>query len=645
LTIGVLSRVLELADRETPGPKLPDWHILPLIELLGQALGQGAKTRAVTAAYDKLLNFWSSEFEILMETPIEELREEAGSLVALGVERMRAGDVTARGGYDGLYGTIEVLSERDRDEAHGQGFLFPTQPRRGRPAGSTARPKAQAPRDSQPAVVRRKKEPQGILADLSLEQKAAVTAEAPSLAVVAGPGAGKTLVLVRRAAFQSRRLSLPSERLLLTTYTKKAAETLAERLADPSLALVFPEKATVKTLHALAYGLAKQAWPDWELAPPEFVEKILKTQAAGQNISPARLGLAIGHFKNAGRFPKGSDHETLEGLAQGYQAALAENRLWDYDDLIITALKEPPGEWGLVLADELQDFSALQLDFLLRQAQRAPLTVIGDPDQSVYGFRGARAEIFADLAFKRPELTTMELTGNYRSNAHICQLAEVARPSPRGDGPPRRCVFPGPSRKIARLTFPDSRQEARFVAHRLRESLGVLDLGQDGRASRERDAIPNLSLGETAIVFRWRSQAQEIAHALDEEGLAWQLAGEEEVTAADGLDFKADKVSLLTIHAAKGLEFRLVFLVGLEEGLFPEIRDNGREPLDEREEARLFYVALTRARERLYLTRAMKRRHFGRLLSGQPSPFWSLLDRYCLDRHIARSREKTASLF
>ncbi|MDR1576785.1 MAG: UvrD-helicase domain-containing protein [Deltaproteobacteria bacterium] len=639
LTIGVLNRVLELADRTEPVQTLPDWHILPLPELLSQVLGQGVATRAVAETYEKLLRIWPSEFSILMDTPLEELRNEAGQLIALGVERMRSGDVFAQGGYDGQFGTIEVLNERDREQARGQGHLFsPPLRRRGRPSLKPVI--ALKPRPT--VVVRRKKEPLGILTDLSPEQKNAVIAEAPSLAVVAGPGSGKTLTLIRRAAFQIRRLGLEPNQVLLTTYTKKAAETLSERLADPQLGLANPERIVVRTLHALAYSILTKSQPDWRLAPEEYLEKILQTQASTKVLTPNRLGQAISFWKNTGFFPNDlADHPEIEALARGYQASLADQRYWDFDDLIIEALKEPPGDWGLVLADEIQDFSATQRDFLLKQAQGQPLTVIGDPDQSVYGFRGARVAIFQDLRVARPDLLTLELTANYRSTSHICQLAEAARPGPK-DLKPRRCAFAGPSRKIARLTFPTPWEEARFVASRLRECLGVMDLSE-GRASRDLEAIPNLSLGEVAVIFRWRTQAQELKKALDEAGLAWQLAGEEELTSADNLDFKADKISLLTIHAAKGLEFRLVFVVGLEEGLFPEIRDQG-PPLDEAEEARLFYVALTRARERLYLSRSIHRRHYGRLLSGQPSPFWGKLNRFCLDRYCS-ARKIEPSLF
>ena len=83
---------------------------------------------------------------------------------------------------------------------------------------------------------------------------------------------------------------------------------------------------------------------------------------------------------------------------------------------------------------------------------------------------------------------------------------------------------------------------------------------------------------------------------------------------------RAEKVSLMTMHAAKGLEFPVVFIAGCEKDLIP-LRRHGAEPADPAEERRLFYVAMTRAMERLYLTRAKKRSVYGELLSRSPSPF------------------------
>ncbi|KYF66311.1 hypothetical protein BE15_33525 [Sorangium cellulosum] len=88
----------------------------------------------------------------------------------------------------------------------------------------------------------------------------------------------------------------------------------------------------------------------------------------------------------------------------------------------------------------------------------------------------------------------------------------------------------------------------------------------------------------------------------------------------DAWDPRAERISLLTLHAAKGLEFRVVFLVGCEDGLLP-LRFPGRGEPDLAEERRLFYVGMTRARERLFLTRAQRRARHGKVEETEVSPF------------------------
>jgi DNA helicase-2/ATP-dependent DNA helicase PcrA len=87
----------------------------------------------------------------------------------------------------------------------------------------------------------------------------------------------------------------------------------------------------------------------------------------------------------------------------------------------------------------------------------------------------------------------------------------------------------------------------------------------------------------------------------------------------DTLDERADRISLLTLHASKGLEFKCVFIAGLEQGVIPFYRAQESEELEE--EKRLLYVGMTRARRRLFLTHAAKRKWFGSYKKSTPSPF------------------------
>jgi DNA helicase-2/ATP-dependent DNA helicase PcrA len=129
-----------------------------------------------------------------------------------------------------------------------------------------------------------------------------------------------------------------------------------------------------------------------------------------------------------------------------------------------------------------------------------------------------------------------------------------------------------------------------------------------------------------------------------DKGLAAYLQQITLLTDADQKDPNADTVKLMTIHAAKGLEFPVVFVGGLEEGLFPSgMSINTREELEE--ERRLFYVAITRAKGRLYLTYANTRYKFGSLAQNEPSRFIEEISSEFMDRTFAGGGIKNQSSF
>jgi DNA helicase-2/ATP-dependent DNA helicase PcrA len=114
--------------------------------------------------------------------------------------------------------------------------------------------------------------------------------------------------------------------------------------------------------------------------------------------------------------------------------------------------------------------------------------------------------------------------------------------------------------------------------------------------------------------------AREFEERLPEEGVATFLEQVALVAEVDELDRSAGVVTLMTLHNAKGLEFPVVFLTGLEDGVFPHIRSLG-DPVELEEERRLAYVGITRARERLFLSRAIVRFAWGQTSANPPSRF------------------------
>jgi len=127
LTVGVMNRVNKLSDKPegfVPENAIPYRSIVPLKEIIGEALGVGPGTKGVEAEYDKLIKAFHSEFSILLDIPFEELKEVAFSAVAEGIKRAREGKVNISPGFDGEYGKVKIFSEVEKREAIRQKTLF-----------------------------------------------------------------------------------------------------------------------------------------------------------------------------------------------------------------------------------------------------------------------------------------------------------------------------------------------------------------------------------------------------------------------------------------------------------------------------------------------------------------------------------------
>jgi DNA helicase-2/ATP-dependent DNA helicase PcrA len=464
-----------------------------------------------------------------------------------------------------------------------------------------------------------------LLFDLNEAQLAAVTKRAATLLVTAGPGSGKTRVLVSRALWYLSE-GLPFGDILLTTFTRKAAQTIKERLVagNPGTGGV-----RVSTIHALAHrALLEEGNVGLRLAPEDFLTELAKRLVKGQGIGPNRFLQLVSRSKNLMR-PLGHRIPDLALAMEAYQESLKSAGFLDFDDLVLHAVPIAEGtasRYRAVLADEGQDLSPLEYRFLSALAKDGELTLIGDPAQRIYGFKGALPSFEEAVNHDRAPVATVRLNINYRATRLLTLASESFR-EPR-DGETREAASRDGGKKVVRAALASPTAEAYYVVQRIKAHMGTMFLG--GAGGDQRSQMEGLSLGDIAIIYRMRIQGEEILKTLVEEGLPCQISGEDEVTAQDGLDLRADKISLLTMHAAKGLEFRLVFVTGLEEGIVPIgpwYEGEGGDGLEERlaEERRLFYVAVTRAREQLYLTRARRRRLFGRFLSGEPSPFWGLV--------------------
>jgi len=734
LTVGVLSRVEDLADR--PAGSRPDGapqvtHLVQLAQVLGEIEGVGAKSKTVEARLNELVAALGPELHILRTAPLDDVVRGGGELLGEAVRRLRRGEVQRIPGFDGEYGIIRLF---DPDELRrtGSDALFEVlpvpRPRRAptrREAVEKPVPRIMAeppiaPQPSphepfEPMLAGMEEVGTGLLDRLDAMQRVAASAPGGPLLIVAGPGTGKTRTLTHRIAYLCAELDVYPEHCLAITFTRRAAEELRQRLTG----LLGPvaDDVTVATFHGLGLAILRENPQAAGLSPgfriAEEADRIAALVAAGVPSEAAARRQLGGPLD--------------EALAERYAKALRERDLVDLDELVTLPVALLSGDaelagrygarWPWVFVDEYQDVDAPQYELLrLLVPSDGNLCAIGDPDQAIYSFRGADVSFFLRFGQDYRDARTVRLTRNYRSAAPIVAAAvQAIAPS---------TLVPGRRLDPARLDpeavpiglYPaaSTADEADFVVRTIDELVGGLSHRSLDADRIDRHASPgSLSFGDIAVLYRTDAQAAVIVDALSRAGVPVQkrshdrlrdragvaaiarelryatgLAGSiaarvrltgqvlaerppldgavaaEDVHAAvdlltplaarcgddlerflaeiatgaevDALDPRAEAVTLLTLHAAKGLEFPAVFLVGVEDGLLP-LRFPGTPPsvAETAEERRLFFVGLTRAQDRLYLSHAQRRFRHGSEREAVPSPFLAAIDPGLLERRGA----------
>jgi DNA helicase II / ATP-dependent DNA helicase PcrA len=727
LTVGVLSRVEDLADRPRGRGERPvrGEHLIQLHEILGEINGVGPKSKTVEAQLNHLVASLGAELDVLRTVPLDAIGQAGGETLREAITRLRRGDVRRIAGYDGEYGVITLFEAgelRNRASAPQTETLFDMpapvplpQQRRAEPAvGRAAVPKAkETPRKApplppppsphepfEPMLAGMEEVGTGLLDRLDAMQRVAASAPGGPLLIVAGPGTGKTRTLTHRIAYLCAELGVFPHRCLAITFTRRAAEELRERL--DGLLGERAEDITVGTFHSVGLTILKE-----------------NAKAAGL---PAKWRIADDVERAAAREQAGDD-------AAAYVKLLRQQDLVDLDDLItlpVQLLRDEPAlvdkyrrQWQWIFVDEYQDVDETQYELLrLLSPADGNLCAIGDPDQAIYSFRGADVAYFLRFNSDFVDARLVRLTRNYRSSAPILAAAvQAIAPSTLVNGRRLDPARLDPEAPLVGRYFAGSvADEADFVVRTVDELVGGLSHRSldSGRIDSRAVAPGTLSFSDMAVLYRTDAQSGPIVEALSRAGVpvqkrshnrlrdraavqviarelrhegglggslparvkltaqvlaqryaaptldAEQLAPEDIWAAADlllplaqrigddlprflqeiamgaevdALDPRAEAVNLLTLHAAKGLEFPVVFLVGCEDGLLP-LRWPGSTPgeAETAEERRLFFVGLTRAQDRLYLTHAARRFRHGSEREQSPTPFLDAIDSGLFER-------------
>ncbi len=360
----------------------------------------------------------------------------------------------------------------------------------------------------------------GVLDGLNEQQRRAVTHQGGPLLVLAGAGTGKTRTLVARAAWLRGGQGVPANRILLLTFTRRAASDMLARAAagydGPDPQIRGPERICGGTFHAIAHKIIRQHAESFSL-PPQFtildpgdtvdILDVLRPDhglaETGQR-APRAAACADIYTRcvNTGRpvsevvtasFPWCTPFTgQLAGLFRAYTARKRARHLLDFDDLLLlwqAALADPVagpvlrGMFDAVLVDEYQDVNAVQASIVrLLQPDGKQLTCVGDDAQSIYGFRGADPAHLRQLTADYPGLEIVRLDRNYRSRQGVLDLANLIRPSAPGlDLTLTGDRGPGTAPLLVRCH--DEAIQAREICAR------VLDAHEDGAALRDQAVL------------------------------------------------------------------------------------------------------------------------------------------------------------
>ena len=374
-----------------------------------------------------------------------------------------------------------------------------------------------------------------ILNGLNTAQYAAVTSPAAVLQILAPPGSGKTHTLTSRVAYFMSHHGYKPWNILCLTFTVKASREMKERISK-LVGYGMEAKLVLGTFHSVCWrylvsyghliGLRKGFSVADTADSSGIIKRIIKRE--GLNIDPRKAQARISSLKSRGIRPddmtnkastsKLIDQQEFLVVFEAYQNQLSISNLLDYDDLLLRCadlLRKHPecvNNVEVVLIDEFQDTNIVQFDLMtLFSARHRRVTTVGDPDQSIYGWRSAEVKNLGRMQTQYPDMLMIHLEDNYRSSGAILLAAsevieqDISRPS----RPllPTHC--PGTVPVLRKLPTADI--EAKWVVREITRVIGMTgDL---------------LTHADFAILLRSASLSRNIEAAMGKAGIPYRLVG------------------------------------------------------------------------------------------------------------------------
>ncbi len=796
----------------------PYRSLIPLCELLSEILETGVSSKKVTAAYSSIIAKAGSEFSLLVDLSLDNIKKIGaagipGDILADAIGRMRSGNVSITPGYDGEYGVIRAFGKGEKAASLSAPALFPDISENRSNIKKTKTDIAQKPEKKKIKEKHTTEKKEVFI--LNSEQEKIISHKNGHSIIIAGPGTGKTATLAYRIAGIIKNNKTDS--ILAVTFTVKAASELKERILK-TVNNSNKVNIKTATFHSLCSSILREQSAkiglieNFKITDDKEQSEILKiiieknkTATRNSKIKPQTLGKYIEEKKKLlllpgeavlninsevmqefkeiteeigySEFLNNLNHyPELDILYSNYRDYLKSISSLDFDDLIAGTvrlfIKYPEilshyrKQFKYIFVDEYQDVNFAQYALIKLFAPDTKksynnisdipeLCVIGDPNQSIYGFRGSD-KYFIDRFLKDyPDAALYRLTKSFRCAGPIINAA----------GSLINTELEGSNNEVNlyRFSFPSEKAEAEGIARRISRLIGgttffSIDSGTASNRTVKKKDIPDetdkqpeiylKNLGECAILLRTIALSAPIEKALQNHGIPYQVVGEklwrdeekikdiiyiikdivyETIAAAaqsisekitdeariairkelqnyiyslppkdivaiiwkiikdknsiakniaaiknigniktddfphhilrlynfaalyddiksfldaiavsdsnDSIGIKKDCVTIMTIHASKGLEFDHVFIAGVEEGILPftlyeNFKYDNKKQIEKiiDEEKRVLYVAMTRARYGLYLSHAKSRFFQGRQLENNPSRFLDKLE-------------------
>jgi len=373
-----------------------------------------------------------------------------------------------------------------------------------------------------------------LIDSLNDAQRDAVCASPGHYLVLAGAGSGKTRVLTNRIGWLNQVERVPPWAILAVTFTNKAAGEMRARLDN--LIPGGTQGLTVGTFHGIAHRLLRRHWREaglpesFQILDADDQQRMVKRVIAGLGLDEARFpprqaAWQINSWKDEGKRPENIEHHqhpvtrTLVQIYQAYEDGCQRAGLVDFAELLLRAhelwLKQPAvlehyqQRWRYLLIDEFQDTNALQYAWIRVLAGRSgQVFVVGDDDQAIYGWRGAKVENVQQFLRDFPGARTIKLEQNYRSTSTILKAANSVIER-NGNRLGKQLWTAGEEGdRIAVYAAYNEQDEARFVIERIREYIA-----EHGDAK------------DCAILYRSNAQSRNFEEQLIQHDVPYRVYG------------------------------------------------------------------------------------------------------------------------